>query len=128
MAKRIQELEQTVSELQIGPEHHDADEAPKVVPSPLSPDSTANSTDPQAATPDLPDLNVDANGRVCSHGMPISQEIEDFCLFCLYISFGFQIAYDNGPVRLLRLYIGLRTAVRRTKPVLRRICHGPRME
>lgn len=67
MAQRIQELEHMVSALRIGTDHHDAENVSKMTPSPLSPDSTANATDPQAATPDLPDLNVDANGRVGEH-------------------------------------------------------------
>lgn len=63
MAKRLQELELIVSESRSVVDSAERP-APKLAPSPVSPESTSNSIEAHGPAPELPDLNVDANGRV----------------------------------------------------------------
>lgn len=63
MAKRLQELELIVSESRSVVDSAETP-APKLAPSPVSPESTSNSVEAHGPAPELPDLNVDANGRV----------------------------------------------------------------
>jgi hypothetical protein len=67
MAKRLQELELLVSDSRSVIESAETP-APKLAPSPVSPESTSNSVEAQGPAPELPDLNVDANGRYIYYG------------------------------------------------------------